>query len=550
MPPEGEVESVSSKHSQTGYNKVNNQVYQGEKQNSSDLRGPVIVSSGTGSPDSLQSDSNDKNQNHRKEKRSSRRKGDWNCGECGFMNFGRYAQCKKCHTSRGDWMCRCGAFNFASRQLCVACSEDKSVGKSKEAAFWVCQSCKNENYGDRGSCKKCGDARTILSVPDATIKQVVYHANKNNVIAMQELFNKLKSRITDVPLWNVVLSAYNREGMHVQIMDVYREMLARDISPNSLTFSLVISSLYRKRDYKSIIAAFNLMLKLGVKPDKSTLIMLMAISSKQNQPGHIRRLVQMFEDLGYQHNEYSRNICLRVRVGAIDYPEGIISLYEEIFKSRGFSGDLATFSIMLSVFLRHSEDYNRLLDYVIKELELLELQPNVKIITSMLRIHSDLGCLDQMVFCYNKMVSQGLHPDAVLYSEMWKAFKAAGKVSEIPFLLREMRKHRVVPLPEMYIELLRWVAREYPNGETPHVTDVYELSFGRRGARLSREQFELLLAVFGPEDTLMGHREDELHALQRFSRNSDVSLRTRTRLARPIFFGCFGAHTCMQGIKE
>ena len=87
---------------------------------------------------------------------------DWTCGECGYVNFGSRGECKDCLLERpapsssssssstpppvrrgpvsldrepvrsrgralrpGEWQCRCGFDNFASRGECFKCQAPK-----------------------------------------------------------------------------------------------------------------------------------------------------------------------------------------------------------------------------------------------------------------------------------------------------------------------------------------------------------------------------------------------------------------------------------------
>lgn len=117
--------------------------------------------------------------------------GDWTCKECGCHNFAVRVACFGCHAPKeggmtssssqpqppslphtttttttttsssttggvasvpmksGDWLCpQCQAHNFASRQVCLACTAPRL------ALPWVCK-CGESNFASRTVCRKC-----------------------------------------------------------------------------------------------------------------------------------------------------------------------------------------------------------------------------------------------------------------------------------------------------------------------------------------------------------------------------------------------------------
>jgi len=120
--------------------------------------------------------------------------GDWMC-KCGNHNYGNRVGCNRCQLHRsvcdavlsnqslgnllgikntavttgttnfraGDWMCRCGNHNYASRMQCKKCNIPKHDGQDVvrvpapptfKPGDWMCQ-CGNHNYSSRDSCARC-----------------------------------------------------------------------------------------------------------------------------------------------------------------------------------------------------------------------------------------------------------------------------------------------------------------------------------------------------------------------------------------------------------
>src|SRR5690349_8084184 len=104
------------------------------------------------------------------------RPGDWKC-KCGFENFASRTCCKNCGPKAahsGDWMCpSCQFKNFASRTHCKNCSRGKLAEKieptvQEKPGDWHCNTCTKLNFGHRSACYGCGLPRKELNADDIT----------------------------------------------------------------------------------------------------------------------------------------------------------------------------------------------------------------------------------------------------------------------------------------------------------------------------------------------------------------------------------------------
>jgi len=123
------------------------------------------------------------------------RPGDWKC-KCGYENFASRTCCKNCggpkaHT--GDWVClSCQFQNFASRTHCKNCSRGKLAEKieptvQEKPGDWYCETCAKLNFGKRSACYGCGLPREEHNSEDLTC-QICLGRRKDTVLPCGHAF--------------------------------------------------------------------------------------------------------------------------------------------------------------------------------------------------------------------------------------------------------------------------------------------------------------------------------------------------------------------------
>jgi len=130
----------------------------------------------------------------------SGRPGDWNCPNCGDMQYAFRTECRKCATAKpaqgmqgnmlpfgggfcggfggqqsraGDWNCpSCSDMQYAFRTECRKCGTAKPAGGNttvpsgqqrrvggRRDGDWDCPACSDMQYAIRTECRKCGTAK-------------------------------------------------------------------------------------------------------------------------------------------------------------------------------------------------------------------------------------------------------------------------------------------------------------------------------------------------------------------------------------------------------
>lgn len=111
-----------------------------------------------------------------------RKKDDWACDECGFVNYARRKECHQCNAGKwgedgSSWWCsNCGAWHASD--IYKKCPEPVAVAAPQyerewdapvrnrwpkpptiKPGDWVCPSCNNHNFAKRTKCNQCGKSK-------------------------------------------------------------------------------------------------------------------------------------------------------------------------------------------------------------------------------------------------------------------------------------------------------------------------------------------------------------------------------------------------------
>lgn len=83
----------------------------------------------------------------------SRRSGDWDCPNCGDVVYGTRVECRKCKTSKPEHLGPVTSNPSFTKPM------NNGLGPSRRAGDWDCPNCGDVQYASRTECRKCRTAK-------------------------------------------------------------------------------------------------------------------------------------------------------------------------------------------------------------------------------------------------------------------------------------------------------------------------------------------------------------------------------------------------------
>lgn len=246
---------------------------------------------------------------------------------------------------------------------------------------------------------------------------------------------ELTEGLVDVITYNTLMKGYAKAGQMDQCLEVFNLLRARNLNPSQVTYGIMLDGYINENQLEQAAKVF----------------------SEMNSEGYTMNTVL-----------YTTLIKGFARAGDVDQA---MKVYEQMHKERNVTPDLITFSILIKA----NCDADRL-EEALKLLEAminLNLHPDEVVFNSLLA-----GCARQANVrlgkkLYEDMLCCGIRPSNATFSILIRFFLQCKLLEDaVEMLKTEPKRHKVVPEPRIFVQLIQSCIRERQGRRS---VEVYEM---------------------------------------------------------------------------
>lgn len=236
--------------------------------------------------------------------------------------------------------------------------------------------------------------------------------------AMLSFYSAVQERgiMLSVAVYNFMLSSLQKKSFHHRVIEIWRHMVASQVTPNHFTYTVVICSFLKNGLTDEAFKTFKEMKTMGFVPEEATYSLLITLSSKKGIQDEALRL---YEDMKQQKVVPSNFTCA-----------SLLSLY---YRNGNYSKALSLFLEM--------EKYKVVADEVIYGL--------------LIRIYGKLGLYEDAMITFEEMGRLGLLSDRKTYMTMAQVHLNAGNCEKALDVMEQMRYKKLEFSRFAYIVLLQ-----------------------------------------------------------------------------------------------
>jgi len=253
-----------------------------------------------------------------------------------------------------------------------------------------------------------------------------------------------KLNYVDVVGYNTILKAYLARGYTQEAHDLVKEMVARGLQANKVTYNELLHAKVLAKDRRGIWGLVDEMREAGVRPNSVTCSILLKSLTAQSNPADTQKVISLIDEVEDEIDEvlFSSVIEACIRIRQLDVLSDLMKRYRQ---KAGFVNLTApTYGSMIKAY-GQSGDVARVRE-LWKEMEERGVTP-----TSI-----TLGCMTEALVANQKadeawellnsqMQTEGRKAsiNTVIYSTVLKGFAVARRIDKVFSVYKEMRSKNI-----------------------------------------------------------------------------------------------------------
>ncbi|XP_065851887.1 pentatricopeptide repeat-containing protein At5g27270 isoform X2 [Euphorbia lathyris] len=309
------------------------------------------------------------------------------------------------------------------REMCIVLKEQKSWREARDFFAWmklqliyrpsvIVYTILLRIYGQVGKIKLA--EQTFLEMLEAGCEpdevacgtMLCSYARWGRHKPMLSFYSAIQDRkiILPVSVYNFMLSSLQKKSLHARVIDLWRQMVAKEVASNNFTYTVVISSFVKEGLHDEALEIFNEMKDKGQVPEEVTYSLLITVSTKNGDWDQAGRLYEDMRSYGRVPSNFTCASLLTMYYKNGDYPKAL-SLFMEM-QSKKIAADEVIFGLLIRIYgkLGLYEDAQK----TFKEIEQLGLLSDEKTYLAMAQVHLNSRNVEKALSVIEAMKSRNI----------------------------------------------------------------------------------------------------------------------------------------------
>ncbi|OWQ47593.1 hypothetical protein CDL60_09230 [Roseateles noduli] len=226
----------------------------------------------------------------------------------------------------------------------------------------------------------------------------------------------------NVVIYSALISAYEKAGDLVGARAAFDEMERKDLAPDVVTYSALISAYEKAGDPVGARAALDEMERKGLAPDVVTYNALISAYEKAGDPAGARAVFDEMAPKGLAPNVVTYSALISAYEKARD-PAGARAVFEEM-APKGLAPNVVTYNALISAYEKAGDPVGA--RAVFDAMAPKGLAPDVVTYSALISAYEKAGDPAGARAVFDAMALNGLAPDVVTYAALILAYEKAG----------------------------------------------------------------------------------------------------------------------------